>query len=261
MKSFVRWSATLGVVGSALIGSSFMGNMQALALPQEQVVKKLQTVPVFAIADQNGAPLVATVKNPQTNKDTPVAGVFLSQRDAQGFIDKLKKENPNLGKTVRVLPMSLGEVYKIEESNQSKPDALNFAFVPMQQQVDTAMTLLRQGGQQVQQFNGVPMFVAKAGKEKGYLTIQENNQQVIPFFFDKEQLQGMVDSFKKQKPDLASTVEIQVVNLQGVIQALRSSNNAQLNNIVLVPSQESLQFLRTLQPSSSTNKPQQAPRR
>ena len=113
-----------------------------------------------------------------------------------------------------------------------------------------SMTLLRQGGQQVNQFDGVPLFVAKAGKDGCYLTLQQGNQQMIPFFFDKEQLQGMVDRFKQQKPDLASSVQIQVVNLQGIIQALRSSNNSQLNSIVLVPSQESINFLRSLPPAN-----------
>jgi|SRR6478672_1238298 len=249
MKSLIRWSATLGLVGSTLLGSSFAGNMRALALPDNDIVQKLQAVPVFAITDAKGSPLVASVKTEQ-NANAAVAGVFMSQRDAQGFIDKLKRENPDLAKTVQVVPVSLADVYKLQQSNQNKPNALNFAFVPTQQQVESAMTLLRQGGQQVNQFDGVPLFVAKAGKDGGYLTLQQGNQQMIPFFFDKEQLQGMVDRFKQQKPDLASSVQIQVVNLQGIIQALRSSNNSQLNSIVLVPSQESINFLRSLPPAN-----------
>jgi hypothetical protein len=55
MKSFVRWSAVLGLVGSALIGPSFTGNMQAFALPKEQVLQKLRSVPMFTIADAQGA--------------------------------------------------------------------------------------------------------------------------------------------------------------------------------------------------------------
>jgi acylphosphatase len=252
MKSFVRWSATLGLVGSTLLGSSFIGNLQAIALPADQVAKTVGNVPVFTITDDKGAPLVRSVKNEQNN-NVSVTGVFVSQRDAQSFIDQLKKENPNLARQVRVSPVSLGEVYKIGEANQNKPDRLNFAFVPMQQQVTSALALLRQNGQQVQQFQGVPLFVAKAGPDQGYLTIQEDGKQIIPFFFEKEQLQGMVDRFKQQKPELASTVKIQVVNLQGVLQALRSSNNPQLNNVVLVPPKESLDFLRKLPSAAPAN--------
>ncbi len=253
MKSFVRLGATLGLVGSTLLGSSFLGNLEALALPAEQVIQKLQTIPVFTVTDAKGSPLVRSIKNAQ-NKDVSVAGIFISQGDAQGFVEQLKKNNPALGKSVQVSPVSLGEVYKLGQANQNKPDGLNFAFVPKQQQVQFAVNLLRKSGQQVDKFDGVPLFVAKAGKDKGYLTVQQGNQQVIPFFFEQEQLQGMVARFKNQKPELASTVEVQVVNLQGLIQALRDSNKPEINSIVLVPANESMQFLQ-----KASSAPRQAP--
>jgi nickel transport protein len=184
-----------------------------------------------------------------------VAGVFISQKDAQAFVERLKTEKPDLAKTVQVVPVSLAEVYKLKKENENKPDGLNFAFIPVQQQVQSAQTLMGQSGQQAQQFQGTPLFVARGGQEQGYLTIQQNGQSVIPFCFDKEQLQGMVDRFKQQKPELASTVKIEVVPLEGVIQTLQTSNNDQLNNIVLVPSQESLAFLRSL-PASPQSAPQ-----
>lgn len=253
MKSFVRWGATLGLVGTTLLSTSFLGNLQALALPAEQVIQKLQTIPVFTVTDAKGSPLVRSIKNAQ-NKDASVAAIFISQRDAQGFVDQLKKDNPALGNAVQVSPVSLGEVYKLGQANQNKPDGLNFAFIPKQQQVQFAENLLRKSGQPVAEFKGIPMFVAKAGKDKGYLTVQEGNKQVIPFFFEQEQLQGMIDRFKKQKPELASTVEVQVVNLQGLIQALRDSNKPEINSIVLVPANESIEFLQ-----KASSAPRQAP--
>jgi nickel transport protein len=54
MKSLVRWSATVGLVGSALIGSFSYDNLQALALTEDQVVQKLQSVPVFTVTDAQG---------------------------------------------------------------------------------------------------------------------------------------------------------------------------------------------------------------
>ncbi len=262
MKSMSRWGATLGIAGSAIIGSSLIGSMQALALPQEQIVKKLGPVPVFTITDSKGAPLVASVPSRQNQQGAPanrqtqvsVAGVFISQRDAQAFVEKLKKENPELAKTVRVVPVSLGEVYKLDQANQDKPTSLDVAYVPSQQQVNAALDLLRQSGQKnANQFNGTPLFVARAGKDKGYLTIKQADQQVIPFFFNKDELQSMLDRFKKQQPNMASTVQIQVVNLEGVLQTLKTRDDKQLNQIVLVPSQESIQFVRSIQPASTQN--------
>lgn len=248
MKSLVRWSAAFGLISSAVAGSVLAGAMQVLALPQEQIVQKLREVPVFTIANSQGAPLVASP--PQGQKGQPVAGVFISQKDAQAFLETLKTKNPELAKGVSVVPVSLAEVYKLEIANKGKPDGLNFTFVPSRQQVDVAVDLLKKSGQDVKQFNGTPIFVARGGKDQGYLTIQQGNQSVIPMFFKKEELQTLVDRFKQQQPNVASTIQIQVLNLEGLIQVLQEKNDPQLNQILLVPSQESIQYVRSLAPQA-----------
>ena len=259
MKSVGRWGVTLGLVGTAIMGSSLMGSTQVLALPQEQILEKLGPIPVFTITDNKGAPLVASVPDNQSqSKNASVAGVFINQSDAQAFVDQLSKKNPALAKTVRVVPVSLGEVYKLDQTNQNKPKPLEFTYVPAKQQVDAALALLRQGGQKVERFNGTPLFVAKAGTDKGYLTIKQNNQQVIPFFFNKEELQNVLERFKQQQPNLASTVEIQVVNLEGMIQTLETRNDTQLNQIMLIPPRSSIDFVRALKPASAQNQSQPA---
>lgn len=242
MKSLVRWSATLGLIGSTLLGSVLAGNLQALALTEEQVAQKLGSVPVFTVTDEQGSPVVASVPNGE-NQTSAVAGVFISQEDAQAFVNRLKQENPELGNTVQVVPVPLAEVYKLDRESESQQSGLDFAYIPDQEQVQSAQAIQ-------QNFRGTPLFVARGGQDQGYLTIQQNGQQLIPFFFEKEQLQNMVDRFKQQQPELASTVEMQVVPLEGVIQTMQNSDNEQLQNIILIPSQESLEFLRRLPASS-----------
>jgi ABC-type lipoprotein release transport system permease subunit len=44
MKSLIRWGATLGLIGSALLGSVFSAIMPAWALNEEQIVEKLREV-------------------------------------------------------------------------------------------------------------------------------------------------------------------------------------------------------------------------
>lgn len=284
MKSIFRWGAALGVVGSAIAGSALTSNMQALALPQEQVLQKLASVPVFTITDSKGAPLVATpptnAQNQTPQNQSPVAGVFISQKDAQAFVEGLKKSNPQLASTVRVVPVPLGEVYKLDQANQNQPNSLDIAYIPTKQQFDAALTLLRQSGsnselrkaceqnkRRLEDCVGTPLFVARAGKEKGYLTMkidrpQANNQQaaaaeVIPFYFNKEELQGMLERFKQQRPELASTVDIQVLNLEGMLEILKTRNDEGVRQIVLVPPQESIQFVRSLQqPAAGGARPQ-----
>ena len=254
MKSIIRRFAALGIAGGAIIGSTMIGSISALALPAEQIEQKLGPVPVFTITDNQGAPLVASAPD---QKDKPgVAGVFINPQDAQSFVEQLKKKDPKLAQSVRVVPVSLGEVYKLDQASQNKPNSLDFAYVPEQQQVDAAMNLMRQSGQDAKKFNGTPLFVARAGKEKGYLTIkQDNEQQVIPFFFNQEELQSMLQKFKQQKPDLAATVEVQVVNLEGVLKTLQTGTDQDLNQIVLVPPKASIDYVRKLESAPNQTKP------
>jgi nickel transport protein len=80
-------------------------------------------------------------------------------------------------------------------------------------------------------------------------------------FFKKEDLQLLLDKFKQQQPNLASTVEIQVLNLEGLIQVLQEKNDPQLNQIVLAPAQESIDYVRSLSPQQQggQGKPAVAP--
>lgn len=258
MKSLIRWSATLSLVGATLIGSMMTGTLEVLALTQDQIMQKLRPVPVFTIANSEGAPLVASPQNGQ--KGNPVAGVFVNQTDAQAFLENLKTRNPDIAKNVRVVPVSLAEVYKLNTANQGKTekDKLVFTLVPSRQQVDTAQTLLKQSGDK-DQFNGTPLFVARGGADKGYLTIQQGDKTVIPMFFKKEDLQSLMDRFKQQDPKMASSLEVQVLNLEGVLEVMRTKNDPQLDQIMLVPPRESLEFVRSTMGNQQQPKPQVAP--
>lgn len=235
-KSLLNKIKNVSLIGASVITGWLTQTTQLLALPQEVIIQKLRPIPVFTIADQQGAPLIAS------NENGRVAGVFISQQDANGFVEKLKKDNPELGKQVQVVPVSLGEIFELAEANAKEKDPILFAYVPTQNQIEQAKQLNNQYQ------SGVPLFVAKAGKDQGYLTIKQNDQEVIPFFFDKQQVQQLVDSFKKTQPDLASTVQIEVVILEGVLDALKQGNDEMLTKIVLWPSRESLEFLRANAP-------------
>ncbi len=261
MKSLVRLGAILGIVGSTLLGPSPIGKMSALALPEPQILEKLRSVPVFTVTDAQGAPLIASVPKQGQGQtgNASVAGIFISQKDAQAFVDQLKTRNPQLAASVRVMPVSLGEIYQLTQANKGKPEEVQFAFVPAPQQVQSAKTVLQQTGQQVNEFNGVPLFLARGGAENGYLTIQRGQQEVIPLFFNKEDLQGMVDRFKQQQPNVTATIKIEVVNLESVLEALRTENDPFLTQMILIPSRESLEFVRSLQPAGAGQNPQLAP--
>jgi len=224
------------LLATAILAGGLAMPLKVLALPTEQVVQLLQGIPVFTIADAQGAPLVAV-----DDKNQKVSGVFISQQDAQRFFNDLKSKKPDVAAKVSVQPVSLGEVYKISAANAKKPDALMFAYVPEPSQVQIAQKLV---GKEYQ--GGVPLYVARGGKEQGYLTIQQNNEQVIPFFFEEKQINEMVARFKKEKPDLAPTVKVDVVIMENVLGTLQESNDAMLTKIRFIPTEESIKYIRTL---------------
>jgi hypothetical protein len=238
MKSLIRSLATLSLIGTTVLGSWLIQGVKVLALPTEVIVEKLRAVPVFTVADSNGSPLIASGEN-----NAKVAGVFISQEDAKNFVKRLKQENPDLGKQVQVVPVSLGEIFQLTEANLNKPDAINFAYVPMQEEVAEAKKILSNSNQEYK--GGVPLFVAKAGEGQGYLTIKQNENEIIPFFFEQDQVQKLVERFKKDQPEKASNIAIEVVALEGVLSALKEGEDEMLKKIVIWPSQESLDFLRS----------------
>ncbi len=268
MKSFIRLGATLGIAGSVfLTGLSGIGNLpgignlEAIALPQDQVVKKLQEVPVFTLTNPKGEFVVLSRND--ASKPISQVGFFISKQDAQKFLDnRLKKENPQLASTLQVRPLSLADYYKIVQESKKKPDSVIYTLVPTQQQVASATSMLNQNGKKGEQFNGIPLFVPKFKKDNSYLTIPvaQGNERYIPFFFEKEQAVALLDEFKKAVPKEAENTEIQVVDLYGVMEALNSSNDPSINKIVLYPSRESINFIRSLAPNQSpAAKPAAAP--
>ena len=251
MKLLAHTLAVLALVGSTILGPSLKGDMEALALPPEQILEKLRPVPVFTITNEQGAPLVASISNGEENAS--VAGVFINRSDAENFVNQLTQRNPELANSVKVVPVSLAEVYEMQQSNQggTQDEPLSFDYVAAANQVDLARSVLNQNGQDGQKFNGVPLFLATGGQENGYLTIEQGNEQVIPLFFQKADLEGLLGRLQSQQPDLAGSVSIQVVNLEGVFKLLQNSNDQQLDKIVLIPPRESLEYVQELQRSQS----------
>jgi hypothetical protein len=203
-------------------------------LSNKEILAKLDPIPVFTIADEQGAPLVASGE-----AEANVAEVFISEQDAKDFVKELKSTNPKLAKKVSVRPVSLGEIYQLSQSEEDQGDPLDFAYVPEADEVKAAKIVAKEDGEKYQ--GSVPLFVAKGGDDQGYLTFERDGKQVIPFFFDKQQLEEFVDKFQEQKPELASNVDIEVQPLEGVIETLETSNNKILSKIVLIPSSESLE--------------------
>lgn len=249
MKSLVRWSASLGLIGSIFLGQLLPGMNRAIALPAEEIMEKLESVLVFTITNAEGTPLVASVTN--ETQEASIVSFFMSEQDAKDFVQKIQQQNPELAGNTQVVPVSLAKVYELEQANANNPERLEFAFIPVQEQVRFAAEELRREGQEIPEangmplFNGVPLFYATIGPQQGYLTIEQNGQQMIPIFFNREQLESMLNRVRQQQPDLAPTIDVRVSNLDKVIEELENNDDPAITKIVLVPSTETLQYIQS----------------
>jgi Tic22-like family len=236
----------IGVMVS-LIGSTLLAATPSQALPESQIVEKLQGIPVFALTDSDNLLLTAAVTNEQGRPAK--GGAFFSQADAKTFLQKLQKENPSLAKQVTVRPVSLSEMYKAQMS-LDPVKRVDILYVPNQNQVKTALNIVQKSEPSLKQFNGVPVFVAKNSKKGTYLTVlDKNNKAVVPLFFDRDQLQPMIDKFKQQQPN--ATVEVQVFTLESLLGGMRSKNDPIYESLVFGPSREGLEVLRSRTTTSS----------
>jgi hypothetical protein len=244
MKSLVRWGTTLGLVGSTLLATVFSGNAPVLALPEQQITEKLNEVPVFLITNPQGVPLTRTLPPAQNGqKSTTVADVFMNGQEAQSFLEELRKQKDpkivDMVKTLQVKPVPMGVVYKKLREDRNKPDRVLFALQPGQQDLQGAVTLLRQKGQEVKGLI-VPVFIVQSA-DKGYVSVKRksNNQEIVPLFLSQKDAQGLLNQVKKDIPK----AEIQVVDIEGVIQTLQQKNDEWLKQVTLVPSSESLEYI------------------
>lgn len=258
MKLLARWSVVIGLVGSSLLGPSLLRSMSAIALPEAEVLKRLQTIPVFTVANAQGSPILAS--DPQQKNGPQIATFFVSQKEAQGFLNQIKAKNAAVGKTARVVPTPLGKAFEVARKNREKKD-IAFQFVPTRESVTSAETLIRKTDPKFGKFNDVPLFYAIDTKSKGLLSITapKDNSKIIPLYFNQQDLQVVVDQLKKQNPKLGATTQIQVTSLSNVVASMLKENSPEISQITLIPSPEARAYLSTLQPPASTN-PQPAPK-
>ena len=244
MNRLMHWSLIATLAGSGVVVPSVTRNMTAVAIPEADVLKRLERIPVFTVTDPKGTPVLASVPNPQDkSKQIQIAYFFMGQTDAQALVSKLKSDKPEIGKEARVVTLTLKEAYNIQNENKDKKDQLAFQFLPTQQQLESAKTVLTKNGEDPQKFTGIPLFYAVGGKDKGLLTIQQGEEKVIPFYFSQPDLDGMLAQLKKQDAELSASTTVEVTSLDRVVGSLFKEKGGEIEQITLVPSRDALEYV------------------
>ncbi|WP_373539964.1 Tic22 family protein [Chamaesiphon sp.] len=230
MKLSYRCLSAIGLLGATIFGGISIATAPVQAIPEALVIDKLQNVPVYVITDESGTLVEAQTNTPGKPPQTST-GVFLSSQDAQNFIDKnLKTRQPDLTKVVKVTPVSLGEIYRRQQENKNKPQQLSYVLVPTAQQASSAISILNRSGQKLTQFNNVPVFIAMikvpSGQEE-YLMFRRDRREIVPLFLSEPTLRAMV---AKTYPNLASKVNIRVIDINSLFEYMTTKNDPIINN-------------------------------
>lgn len=251
IKSLVQWGSRVSLMGTLLlspvVGLSLMPSA-AVAIPEAQIERKLQGIPVYTISDEQGVLLTVSVPRNQENPDegrVSLTRVFISETDAEGFLAQVRERNPEIpqGMSARAIPLS--EVYKLHQEYKDAEEPLIFQFQPKETQVAQARTVLQEQGEAelANEFRGVPLFMAKAGEDQGYLTIQNGDRQAVLAFFDHGDLEQALAEYKKQNTDASSEIVIQVTTLERLMDLLITEDDPFLQKVELIPTPESRDFL------------------
>ncbi|MEN9202280.1 MAG: Tic22 family protein [Thermostichus sp. DG02_2_bins_29] len=222
---------------------------QAQAAPagpmsRQEVAERLNLVPVFAIVSQDGTPVVANVE--REGRTIQVASFWLDQVQAEQVLQQVKASNPEVASKARVIPLSLGYAYEKSEEERAKNTDIVFEVVPRAADVEAAKQVLQETGQNVPpEAIGVPLFYGRSGE--GLLTIEQDGYEVVPFFFDRNDLKGALDRAAAQNPEVVNKTQIEVTSLAIVVERMLAPDaQADVQKIAFIPSRSSLEYIQSL---------------
>ncbi|NJL50995.1 MAG: hypothetical protein HC930_00200 [Hydrococcus sp. SU_1_0] len=213
MKIIIRWSSILFIFLATLLNIAKLENSKALALPQDVLVEKLDRITLYSIYDKKSGEQ-AKFKNSKI--------YFVSEEDAKKALADIHNENPESGDLAYIVEYSL-EVVRGQD---------NFIYVPDQDEVNLAKAVGEANQSPYQ--GGVPLFVGKIDDNYIILT-GDNSQEIIPFFFKKQHLDKLITRFKTENPELAESINVEVVSLESLVHVLETSEDPVVKKIQLIP--------------------------
>ncbi|NJN62240.1 MAG: hypothetical protein HC795_12560 [Coleofasciculaceae cyanobacterium RL_1_1] len=181
---------------------------------------KLLQIPVFTVTNADGSPIVTSVPLAD-GSNQEIGGVFLDPNDAQAFVTSLQERQPELLGQVQVSVLTLAEIYEADRDNHiAHEDPMEFAYVPSRQQLQQAEEVFASQNVEIERFDGVPLFFATSRANGGYMTIEQDDESVIPVFFDKSSLDRLITNFGDGEA-FQNSVQYEVLRLERVLQTMQ----------------------------------------
>ena len=212
----------------------------------EEATERLSSVPVFSIVSEDNSPVLANIEQEGQEDAVQLVSFWLDHTAAQAALDNIREANPEVGEQARLIPIALSEALRVARSEQEEGGEIAFRVWPDTQTLETATTMLNDSGESeepVESFPGIPVFYGES--QDGVLTIEANGSEVVPFFFDRNDLAATLE--RAGSGDNAAVVDrtqIRVTSLNQVVNSMiapGSETNA--SKIEFVPSRTSLEYV------------------
>lgn len=249
MKRWLQWGCT-ALLASSAAGLSTLWH-QAFALTQPEILQKLQTVPVFILADNAGNMVPLSIFDGEVQDSQSFLGIFISQSDAQATLESLQEETDEANQ-LSTIPLPLADAYNMIINSQELEDFPPFAFIPQEEQLALAAQILGEQGEDVALTPlTVPLFHLSSTEDNSYITISrgESDRESIPLFFDGTEAQFLLNVLNEQASannEPPPTIELRVAFLHQWLQILETNNEDALQLVELVPIPESQALIASL---------------
>lgn len=256
MKRWLRWGMAATLMMGTVVGSGTLSPQPAPALTQDEILEKLQPIPVFLLGDNEGnlVPLSfeGETASGETDESASFLGIFISFSDAQDTLATLQEASPAANQ-LSIFPVTLAYAYELILNSQDVQDSPPFAFIPQEEQLDLAAQLLLEQGEEEVRLNllTVPLFhISGANDDESYITISlgDSDREHIPLFFDGNEALAWLELLKEDannETGEALDIELRVVFLHQWLQVFETENEA-LNLVELWPIPESQALLARL---------------
>ena len=240
-----RFAAAVAALGLASAGLAVSN--PALAIPEDQALRKLEVIPVFVLVDENGLPL------PIPREKDLLLPLYLESSAANQQLNGLKKSNPTLKVSVAAVPLN-GMNTKITELNKQLKDKTKPFVAPVVVSTadrQQALTLLKAQGLTEKQINeglSVPVFFTKP-----FLTITTPQGPRGVFYLSYQDMQAGIAKLPAADRD---KLKPQVADISAV---LREIIKAKDDNFVIYPTTEYFRLVQETQAKQGKGTPPAKP--
>ncbi len=215
----------------------------AIALSEQQILEKLESIPVFLIVNNEGQSLTASVGE-VGDEQIQVPIVFLNSTEAENFLETAEDEGSPIAEGAQLAVLPLDEVYSEASEQLVSPDAL--VYVPSAASVQQAAQIAQQ------EFQGVPLYAAIDLENEQYLLTSENQ---LPMFFSLADLQVQVSALIESNPAIEESIGVEVTTLEGILGNMAANDpdiDQFLELVQFVPASQTLEYLESLSGGGSS---------